>query len=178
MSDKPETPPPSRLRQWLQQTIPSPDSLAGNRWLQPIAHRLLAPALWCNAPEPVARGVAIGIFWAFVVPVAQIPLALLHCVAWRANIPAAAMATLVTNPLTLGFWLWLAYRFGSLFVNAPLQTESDLQVPATGLLNWLLTVGWPVVVGMGCFALGGALLGYALVRSFWLMHRWLVPHNH
>ncbi len=178
MSDKPETPPPSRLRQWLQQTIPSPDSLAGNRWLQPIAHRLLAPALWCNAPEPVARGVAIGIFWAFVVPVAQIPLALLHCVAWRANIPAAAMATLVTNPLTLGFWLWLAYRFGSLFVNAPLQTESDLQVPATGLLDWLLTVGWPVVVGMGCFALGGALLGYALVRSFCLMHRWLVPHNH
>lgn len=177
MSHKPDTVPPSRLKQWFQQALPTQDSLAGNRWLRPIAHRLLAQELWRNAPEPVARGVAIGIFWAFVMPVAQIPLALLHCVAWRGNIPAAAVATLINTPLTLGFWLWLAYRFGSLFVDAPLQLESDLQVPATGVLHWLLTVGWPVVVGMGSFALGGALLGYALVKIFWVLHRWLTPRS-
>jgi hypothetical protein len=35
--------------------------------------------------EAVGRGVAVGIFWAFVIPVGQIIAAVAHCVWWRAK---------------------------------------------------------------------------------------------
>ncbi|MFO0335322.1 MAG: DUF2062 domain-containing protein, partial [Pseudomonadota bacterium] len=49
----------------------------------------------------VARGVAIGVFFGFVFPLGQIPAAVLASPFVRANALVAALATLVTNPLTL-----------------------------------------------------------------------------
>lgn len=61
--------------------------------------------------------------------------AVAHSVWWRANIPVAAGATLLTNPFTVSFWLWLAYQAGSLLIDAPppahlVQTPQPL-IPVT-----------------------------------------------
>lgn len=148
------------LNQRIRSSLPTPDELAKHRWLAPIAHRLTEHGLWHAKTESVARGVAIGLFWAFVTPFAQIVFAAAHCVWWRANIPVAAAITFITNPLTIGGWLYLAYRVGSLFV-AP---EAAVPV-AEGWLGRLQSLGWPTVVGMGLFALVGSIGGYLLVRT-------------
>ncbi len=149
--------------------MPTPAQLAQQRWLRPIAHRLTEHGLWHARTESVARGVAIGVFWAFVVPFAQVLFAAAHCVWWRANIPVAAAITFVTNPFTIGGWLYLAYHVGSLFV-AP-----DMAAPlAEGWFGKLQALGWPTVVGMGLFALVGSIGGYLLVRAgsrLWLHWR-------
>ncbi len=159
------------LKAQFKTQLPTRETLAQQRWLGPIAHRLAEYDLWHLKTESVARGVAIGTFWAFVVPFAQIIFAAAHCVWWRGNIPVAAGVTLITNPLTIGGWLYLAYQLGSLFV------ASNGAPVVAGEQGWLATLqsfGWPTVVGMGIFALGGAALGYVLVRvssALWLHWR-------
>ena len=147
------------LKTHVRALTPAKDQLLRQRWLRPLAHRLGEEGLWHMRSEAVARGAAIGLFWAFVLPFAQVLFAAAHCVWWRGNIPVAAGLTFITNPFTIGGWLWLAYQVGSRFVG-PAET-----VPIAG--DWLSKVqalGWPTVVGMALFAVVGSLLGYMLVR--------------
>lgn len=157
---------------WLERLraeLPTRESLEQHRWLRPVAHRVGAPELWRARPEPLARGVALGLFWAFVAPVAQIVLAVACCVWWRANIPVAAAFTLITNPLTIGPWLWVAHRIGSVFVDAP----GPAAAAGDGLLGQLQALGWPALVGMGILAVGGAVLGYVVMRTgAWMWFHW------
>ncbi len=115
------------------------------------------------------RGVAIGLFWAFAFPVAQILLAVVFCVWWRGNIAVAAGLTLVTNPFTIGFWLWLSYRTGSLVLVAPPPAPVTENA---GVMTWLASVGAPTLLGMGIFAVGGAAAGYIIVKLAWRVRIW------
>jgi uncharacterized protein (DUF2062 family) len=63
----------------LRHSLPSRETLAAHPWLQPLADKLLHPQLWRFQHEAVARGVAVGTFWAFVIPFAQIVAATAHC---------------------------------------------------------------------------------------------------
>lgn len=172
-TDPTQTNPQAGLFSRLSNALPDRESLAAHPWLRPVAPRLLDPQLWRLQHEAVARGVAIGIFWAFAVPVAQFALATLNCVWWRANIPVAAGMTLATNPFTIGFWLWLAYQVGSLVLDAPPPVAL---ADGAGLMAWLGSFGAPALLGMGIFACFGALAGYLVVKFAWRlrigMKRW------
>lgn len=147
-------------RTWL----PDRAELSQHPWLKPWASRLLDAQLWRLQHEAVARGVAVGMLWAFLIPVAQILVAVIHCVWWRAHIPTAAAMTMVTNPFTIGFWLWLAYQTGTtlLGVSAPAPLALDN-------LSWdlMMSYGGPILLGMGLFAVGSASAGYVLVKAAW-----------
>ena len=144
--------------------LPNREQLSQHPWLKPWAPRLLAPALWRLQHEAVARGVAVGLLWAFLIPVAQIVVAVVHCVWWRAHIPTAAAMTMVTNPFTIGFWLWLAYQTGSMLMGASSPAPASLENLSA---EWLLSYGGPIMLGMGVFAVGAAVLGYVLVKAVW-----------
>ena len=148
----------------LQAILPTRESLAAHPWLKPVAHRVLDRQLWRLQHEAVARGVAIGIFWAFAIPLAQFAVATANCIWWRANIPVAAALTLTTNPFTIGFWLWLAYQLGSLVLDAPPPVAL---ADGAGMLAWLTSFGAPTLLGMAIFALGGAVVGYFSVKLVW-----------
>jgi hypothetical protein len=154
----------------LMKSLPTRDDLSAHPWLRPVAMRLLDPQLWRLQHEAVARGAAVGTFWAFVIPFAQIVAAAAHCTWWRANIPTAAAMTMVTNPLTIGFWLWLAYQLGALVLG-----DSAGAVTPTGDVaqTWIAEFGWPTVLGMGLFAVGGAVLSYVTVKLIWRARIWL-----
>ncbi len=146
----------------LRDSLPRREVIVSHPWLKPFAYRLLDPKLWRLQHESVARGIAIGTFWAFAIPVAQVFIATAHCIWWRGNVLAAASITLITNPLTIGFWLWLAYQCGSTL----LGTTAPI-VAGQGTLAWLASLGGPTLLGMGLFAIGGSLASYALVKLAW-----------
>lgn len=162
----------SSIRGMWGKWLPGKEFLAKHPWLNPIADKLLNRQLWRMQHEAVARGVAVGLFWAFATPVAQVLIAAVHCVWWRANLPLAALMTMVTNPLTIGFWLWLAYRLGSVVLDEPVQAGITYSaLPA----QWLAEYAWPAVVGMGMFAIGFSVAGYIGVKLCWRLHttaRW------
>ena len=148
----------------IRHSLPTREALSAHPWLRPIAKRLLDPKLWCIQHEAVARGVAVGTFWAFTIPFAQVVVAAMHCTWWRANIPVAAAMTMMTNPLTIGFWLWLAYQLGAVLMGEPLSSPVSQGLIAQ---SWLAEFGWPTVLGMGIFAVGGAACGYVGVKLVW-----------
>ena len=158
----------------------SRETLAAHPWLKPVAHRLREPGLWHVQHEAAARGVAIGLFWAFALPVGQILAAVVHCIWGRGNIPVAAGATLVTNPFTIGFWLWLAYLLGSLILGigphevAAGSAALEAVSPGAGfdVLAWLQRFGWPAALGMAIFAVVGAVGGYTAVNLIWRLRVW------
>lgn len=158
------TPHRKRWSDRLHAYLPDRQALAAHPWLRPVARHLLTPELWRLQQEAVARGVAIGTFWAFVIPLGQTFAAAVHCIWWRGNIPAAALMTMLTNPLTFGFWLWLAYQLGALVMGQPSGIDPTGNM---GTASWLAEFGWPIALGMGLFAVGGAALGYAGVKIAW-----------
>ncbi|MXO85544.1 DUF2062 domain-containing protein [Altererythrobacter aurantiacus] len=93
--------------------MPTRDEMASNKWLEPIAHRFLSPELWRFTRRSVPRGVALGLFCAFIIPVGQIFLAAFMALPARANVPLSAIATFITNPFTFPFWIVVANRVGS-----------------------------------------------------------------
>ena len=160
--------------QALQQSLPNRHTLAAHPWLKPLSHRLLEPGLWHVRHEAVARGAAIGVFWAFAVPFGQFLFAAAHCVWWRGNIPVAAGLTLITNPFTLAFWLWLAYKVGGIFLGTS-GPAPELEPPvshAVDILGWISNFGAPAALGMGLFAVLGAALAYVSVKLAWRMRIW------
>ena len=148
-------------------SVPTRHELAASRWLKPLSEHILDPQLWRLNHEAVARGVAIGIFWAFAIPLAQFVAATTHAVWWRANIPIAASATLITNPFTIGFWWYLAYRIGSLILDKP---PLEPMTEGVSRLTWLAGLGGPALLGMGMFAVGGAGIGYLAVKIVWRIY--------
>jgi uncharacterized protein (DUF2062 family) len=179
-AQKKRTPPPPSWTDRFTKGI-SRETLEAHPWLKPVAHRLQEPGLWHIQHEAVARGVAIGFFWAFALPAGQILVAAVHSIWWRANIPVAAGVTLITNPFTIGFWLWLAYQLGSLIFGQSAAEaaagdaayQAAAAAPGFDALAWLAHFGWPAVLGMAIFSVAGSISAYFLVKLIWRLRVWL-----
>lgn len=117
------------MRRWL----PTREELRAKPWLAPLAHHFENERLWHTDRGSVARAVAIGLFFGFMIPVAQFLFAIALAIALRANVAIAAAATLVTNPFTFPPIYWAAYKVGGALIDAPddaaaLQLERDTEV--------------------------------------------------
>ena len=103
----------------LRRLMPSHEAVASNRWLKWLGPRVLHPRLFHLSRRGVAAGVAIGVFFAFITPIAQIPLSAAACVVLRANVPVAIVATLVNTPPTFGPVYYAAWKVGSWVLAEP-----------------------------------------------------------
>jgi uncharacterized protein len=169
------------LAQRLRGLIPTRDEARRSRalrWLGPLLDR---EWLWHLNRRTVATGAALGVFFGLIVPVAQMPFAAAGAILLRANLPAAALGTLVSNPFTVGPIYWLAHLAGSAILGPPDPGLSGFAlahgvertgVPATSA-DWIeriADVGAPLMVGLALFAAGGALFAYVAVRVAWRLH--------
>ncbi len=162
----------SRLRRWL----PHGDKVRHHRlvaWIGPAIHH---PRLWHINRQGVALGLAIGLFFGFLIPVAQIPFAAIFAVWLRANLLVAVGSTLVTNPFTFPPIYFFAYRLGALVTGAaPLpesaevvgQAAEEASHLALTALERFLSVGKPLLVGLSILAVTAAIVGYFGVLAFW-----------
>jgi uncharacterized protein (DUF2062 family) len=103
----------------LRRLMPSHESVAGNRWLRWLGPSVLHPRLFHLSRRGVATGAAVGVFFAFITPIAQIPLSAAACVVLRANVPVSIVATLVNTPPTFGPVYYAAWRVGSWVLAEP-----------------------------------------------------------
>ncbi len=151
----------------IRKYMPTREEMAKNRFLKPIAHRFLTPELWRFTRRSVPRGVALGLFAAFIVPLGQIFLAAFMALPARANVPLAALVTFVTNPLTLPFWLYFANKVGRFVLNIDAAMSAgagELASDGGALARWL-EVGGVTAFGFLVLAIVTAGVGY-LVASF------------
>jgi uncharacterized protein (DUF2062 family) len=158
------------LRRRLQRWIPRPETLRANpslRWLGPLLER---PWLWQLSRRRVAAGAAIGVFFGFLIPVAQIVLAAGAAILLRANLPVAAVSTLVTNPFTFAPVYVAAYHAGSAVLGETPDEKAAaaLAEGAGSLLDKAADYGKPWAVGLGVFAVCGAAIAWVAVNVGWI----------
>lgn len=174
-----------RLHRWVQRNMPTREGFEQNRVLRPIAHRVLAPELWRFTRRSVPRGVALGMVTGILIPLGQIPAAAVLALPLRANIPAAAATTLLTNPLTTPF-LWAAaywvgrkvLRFDAVVPGTPIADQVAANI---GWLQWLYAEAGPALI-VGLFVLTAifAVTGFALSAlgwRWWISRKWRKRHN-
>ena len=171
---------PGWFQRWIVGRVPTREQLAQNRWLKPIAHRVLASELWRFTRRSVPRGVALGLFSGFILPVGQIPLAAFLALPVRANVPVAVVATFITNPFTFPFWIWVGNRIGRFLLQIDSLTHGEvLQTQLDGWLGewlyWLMQQAGVTAVGLAFMAVVSAVLGYFItdrVWSWWVGKKW------
>ncbi|MCX8476206.1 MAG: DUF2062 domain-containing protein [Sphingomonas sp.] len=168
-----------RFRGWVQRNLPTRETFESNRWLKPLASRILHSSLWRMTRRSVPRGVALGMFTGILIPMGQIPASAVLALPLRANVPAAALTTFFTNPFTTPLLLILYYKVGGWTLHlggATAATAAKTAVVDTGWLHWLAAdVGLPTAVGMAICAVLGGILGYvvtALSWRLWIARKW------
>lgn len=164
------------IKAWLKNQwprLPAREDMERNKYLAPIAHRFGRSELWRFTRRSVPRGVALGLFAGFIIPVGQIFLAAFLALPARANVPVAALITFVTNPFTLPFWLVVANKVGRVMLKLDAATGGAAQAElASG--RWR-DFGWfQVLEGVGATAFGFivlaivfAALGYFVSGLLW-----------
>jgi uncharacterized protein (DUF2062 family) len=166
----------------LRRLMPTPESMAGNRWLRWLGPKLMHPRLWHMSRRGVALGAAVGVFFAFITPIAQIPLSAAVSVVLRCNVPAAVVGTLVNTPPTFAPVYYGAWKLGSWMLGsssaeadrpALLAGPSD-RTPVKDARPWwqrwsetLAEVGRPLLLGTVVFSVVFSLLAYWLVNGIW-----------
>jgi len=145
--------------------LPPKEQILENKWLKWIGPKIHHPEFWVWSRRNVATGVALGLFFGFMIPLGQIPLAVACGVMLRANLPICAASTFVTNPFTFPPIYYAAYEVGSYV----LRSEGAYLTPtqAAGWLEWALGVGKPTFLGLAIFAITASSLSYLLIRTVW-----------
>jgi uncharacterized protein (DUF2062 family) len=135
----------------------------------PRLHALVGSApLWRWTRRSVCRGMAIGVFFGVLIPVGQIPVAAVVASVCRANIPAALMSTLVTNPVTTLPLYYLAYEIGGL-LNLGLAPSVAPGEHVVSIPFW--KAGRALLIGVPVMASAGSVCTYVAANLAWVV--WL-----
>jgi hypothetical protein len=170
-------------RRLLRRLIPRRDAIEGNRMLARLAPLLREPRLWRVSCRGVALGIAIGVFFGLLIPIGQIPFAVVLAFVLRANVGAAAASTLVSNPFTFPPIYVVAYHLGAWLLGVPADsteaavlerlTDSLEEVPPAPWWHGVASIGKPLALGLALMAVTGSVAAYLAVTSLWRVAVWL-----
>lgn len=169
------------MRHWIRRRLPTEETLRAHpslRWMGPLLRR---PWLWHLNRRRVAVGAGIGVFFGFLIPVAQILGAAFFAILLRANLPVAAVSTLVSNPLTYAPIFVLAYQTGAALLGEPVRPAAaealadavEAEAPDVHWIDRAKAVGKPLFLGLAVFAVVGGVTAWALVHLLWTAGVWL-----
>lgn len=168
-------------RKFFRRFLPSHESIAANRYIARLGPRLQHHNLWHLNRRSVAGGVAAGLFAGLIPgsnPV-QFLAASLLAVALKVNLPIAVAVTLYSNPFTIVPLYYCAFKLGELALWKGHGELPDIAMALEGkgfrewiptALDWLASVGKPLLVGLPLLAILLAVAGYALVDAAWRLH--------
>lgn len=138
-----------------------------DQWfMSPFRHLLHDHRLWGIRRRNVVPAFAIGLFVAFMPFPGHTLAGALLALAFRVNIPVAALATWVSNPVTMFVMYPAAYQLGRQLLDAPVR-EVSFAVSWEWVTHTFVTIWQPML--LGCFILGAAaaIVGYVSLDLLW-----------
>lgn len=124
---------------------------------------------------------AVGLFTGLIPgsnPV-QFFFAALFAVVFKVNLPVAVAATLYSNPFTIVPIYMAAYALGEFAIGNGTDDMPQIELHlmdksisewAPALIDWMMSLGKPLLLGMLLLALLLALIGYFAVRAAWRLY--------
>ena len=179
------------LRKYLRRVLPNHQTIRDNRYIARFGRHLQHHNLWHLHRRAVAGGVAAGLFAGLIPgsnPV-QFSAGALLAIACKVNLPLSVLVTLYSNPFTIVPLYWLAFKLGQVVL---MQSGGELPSFSLGLegkglmqwlsmaLDWLTSVGKPLLVGLPLLAVLLALIGYFVTDWAWrlgVMWQWRQRKN-
>lgn len=173
-------------RKFFKKYLPSHETVRQNRFVGLFGELLHHHNLWHLHRRSVAGGVAVGLFAGLIPgsnPV-QFFFAALFAILFKVNLPVAVATTLYSNPFTIVPIYIVAYAIGEFVMGngtgAMPPTELHLMDKnisewAPALIDWVMSLGKPLLVGIFLLALLLAVIGYFAVRGAWrlyIIHEW------
>jgi uncharacterized protein (DUF2062 family) len=167
----------------FRDAMPTRESLEHNRFVRPVAHRVLAPELWRFTRRSVPRGVALGLLVGIflLIPGLQIAGAALLALPFRANVPIAAAMTFLSNPATTPFILAASYYIGTRMLGGTgdvshLMAMIERHAGIGEWVHWLSSEAAPaLILGLAIISIVCAAVGYLLAVWLWrgrLARKW------
>lgn len=150
-----------KLLRQLRRHLPTPAEIQQYRYIHIFGDTLKQPELWTFNRASIAKGIAVGVFCAFLpMPFEMLP-AIFIAAMISGNIPFAVAGVWLSNPLT---WVPLytpCYLLGSRIIGVepiPIEQITILQ------LGWHYTALW-----LGCLIAGSllALSAHFAVSFLW-----------
>ena len=133
----------------LRKYLPTHKQIAEFRYLHIFGDSLKQPELWTFNRQTTAKGIAIGIFCAFLPMPFEIVPAIFIAAMLRGNLPFSVAGIWISNPLT-----WLPLYTPCYFLGAKI-----LQIETIALSKIeILQLGWHyVALWLGCLIVGISL---------------------
>jgi uncharacterized protein (DUF2062 family) len=156
------------LKTLFQRYLPKQQYLREHRHLRFLGPYLRHAGPWRLNRRSAARGVALGLFVAFIpLPVHMLLVACL-AILFRVNLPISVLAVWVSNPITWAPQIIFSYKAGVwLMGGAPAAPSFE---PSIEGITELLSHSWQPFL-LGCLVLGAAsaVLGHMMIQGLW---RW------
>ncbi len=134
--------------------------------MTPFRHMLQDHRLWGIRRRTVVPAFATGLFIAFLPLPGHTLTAALLALAFRINIPVAALSTWVSNPLTVGPMYYFAYRLGRRLLHTPLR-EFQFEMSWDWVTHTFVTIWQPMLLGCVILGIAAAAVGYIVLDLFW-----------
>jgi uncharacterized protein (DUF2062 family) len=135
-------------------------------YLKPFDYALAHPAYFSANRRSISSALWLGIFLGLLPIPGQTPLAILGAMALRVNVPLAALAVWISNPITFVPIFYLSYRLGATILNIPPEP-----FPEQISWDWLtseMSLRWkPLFYGSFIVASSVASTVYVLVNFVW-----------
>lgn len=165
-------------RKLFRKYLPNPESLLEKPYLKRLKPWLGHHNLWHLHRRSVAGGVAVGMFTGLFPAPFQMISAALFSTLFRVNLPVAVFTTLYTNPFTFVPIYILAYKIGAMFTGQAVHGSPQFAFSWAGdwlgaipaFIDWILSLGAPLLVGILILGAILALSGYVLVLVLWRLH--------
>ncbi len=138
-------------RSFFKRHMPTREILSEYRLFRPFAALLSDPGLWALSRRSTAKAVGVGLFTAWL-PIPFQTIVIVALVAFlRVNLPVAILASFISNPISMGPMMVLAYGLGNLMLQQPARTE-DMDFGLALIWEEVGRVGLPLITG--CLTLG------------------------
>ena len=135
-------------------------------YMAPFRHLLQDHRLWGIRRRWVVPAFATGLFIAFLPVPGHTLMGALSALALRINIPVAALATWISNPVTMGPLYYFAYRLGSTLLGIPIK-PFRFELSLDWVTHTLVNIWQPMLLGSLLLGSVAALVGYAVLDLFW-----------
>ena len=155
-------------RKFLNRVLPARASLRERWFLRPFDVLLHDPALWATHRKNVLKAFALGLFVAFLPIPGQMALAVLVALWLRVNLPVAAAATWIANPVTSGPIYYACYRLGSWLLGTP-PGKFRVEFSFEWLGSEIGRIWQPLA--LGCVLLGVVTTGLSVFVLNWIWIR-------
>ncbi len=155
-------------RDFFKRHMPSRESLAEYRALRPFTALLSDPGLWVLSRRNTAKAFGVGLFTAWL-PIPFQTVVVVSLVAWmRVNLPVAVLASFISNPISMGPMMVIAYQLGSFMLQRPPRAE-DMDFGLALIWEEMGRIGLPLITG--CLTLG---LVTAVIAAITLNIAWRI----